>query len=335
LSAQAKYAGTDAGNALMGYGASNLIEEEAALIPDIVHSKAMRMLQGHKTNFLVKIGNTISRNHFYRTHRSDEYHKIVIDVYQGLKENRITQKQIDEMKREMTSELFSQMYECNFPKEDAIDTRGYSPLVTDKEYDLAKVADIQLFGKLRLGCDVAGEGSNYSTIVVRGDNGAKLIYREHNKDTMSFVGVILKYAADYGVVPKDIFIDKIGIGKGVFDRVQEQKGEIGGVNVGESPEDEEEFINLRAQAYWRLGNAVRSGFKIVGDFQDLLAIKYKIQSDKKIKIKSKDEMQKEGIESPDVADALMLTFTKKREFEEKPYKQAPYQPSSPLEGGEV
>ena len=40
----------------------------------------------------------------------------------------------------------------------------------------------------------------------------------------------------------------------------------------------------------------------------LQEIRYKIQSDRKIKIKSKDEMLKEGVQSPDVADALALTF---------------------------
>ena len=47
-----------------------------------------------------------------------------------------------------------------------------------------------------------------------------------------------------------------------------------------------------------------------GAFDELNAIRWKTQSDKKIKIKPKEEMREEGVESPDVADALMLTFFK-------------------------
>jgi len=43
-------------------------------------------------------------------------------------------------------------------------------------------------------------------------------------------------------------------------------------------------------------------------WQDLLDVKYKIQSDRRVKIKGKDEMLKDGVLSPDVADALSLTF---------------------------
>jgi hypothetical protein len=57
---------------------------------------------------------------------------------------------------------------------------------------------------------------------------------------------------------------------------------------------------------------VKHGNKLMGrgKFDELLAIRWKTQSDKKIKIKSKDEMRDDGIESPDVADAFMLTLSK-------------------------
>jgi hypothetical protein len=52
--------------------------------------------------------------------------------------------------------------------------------------------------------------------------------------------------------------------------------------------------------------------KIVGrgTLDEILHVRWKTQSDKKVKIKSKDEMRDDGIESPDVADAFMLTFAK-------------------------
>ena len=50
---------------------------------------------------------------------------------------------------------------------------------------------------------------------------------------------------------------------------------------------------------------------------DILDVKYKIQSDRKVKIKSKDEMLKDGVASPDIADALALTFYDQDNFSDR------------------
>ena len=311
VSAQAKYRSEDAGNALMGFGAPNLIEEEAALIPDPLHAKGMRMLGGHKDNFLVKIGNPFKRNHFLKSYRNPKYHKVLIDYKQGIKEGRITAEFIEEMK---DNPFFGILYECKFPPADTIDTLGYSSILSEADIERALVEENQLFGELRLGYDVAGGGSNYSVIVLRGDNGAQVLYRENNPDTMSFTGIILRKIKEYNINPENVFGDVVGIGKGVYDRLIEQMNGINGVNVGEKPENEEDFINLRAQAYWRMADWIKQGAKLVNhsSWNELLSIKYKIQSDRRMKIISKEDLLKQGIMSPDVADALMLTFTRER-----------------------
>src|SRR3972149_108422 len=42
------------GNALMGFGSPNIVEDEAALIDDDIHAKIMRMLGDSSNNFMVK-----------------------------------------------------------------------------------------------------------------------------------------------------------------------------------------------------------------------------------------------------------------------------------------
>jgi hypothetical protein len=75
----------------------------------------------------------------------------------------------------------------------------------------------------------------------------------------------------------------------------------------------ERYLNLRAQKYFEMAHWVRKGGKLAekGKWEEILEIRWKLQSDKKIKIKSKDDMRDDGVESPDVADALMLSFVKK------------------------
>ena len=48
-------------------------------------------------------------------------------------------------------------------------------------------------------------------------------------------------------------------------------------------------------------------------------MRYGIKSDGKIKVESKDEMEKRGLPSPDVADAFVLTFAEAGAAEGAPY----------------
>jgi hypothetical protein len=302
-------------DALMGFGAANVIVDESSLIDDIQMVGIMRMLGGHKDNFLFEIGNAMRRNHFFKTSLDPNYHHINIDCNQGIREGRITQEFIEEMRGKP---MFSQLYENKFPPQDAVDNSGYAPLYSDTELQNRIKPSIELFGELRMGCDVAGEGSNYSVITLRGKNGAKILYREHTPDTMAFVSIIVEKFRQYR--PDRIYLDKVGIGKPVYDRLCELPemyllGERGlenriliGVQAGEQADDKDNFFNKRAEMFWRQRDWLQTSYLEGNDWLDLLDVRYKIQSDKKVKIKSKDEMIKEGIYSPDVADSLSLTF---------------------------
>jgi|TARA_Y100000296_G_C5165828_1_gene254514 hypothetical protein len=301
-------------DALMGFGSQNIIIDESSLIDDVQYAGILRMLGGYKENFLMEVGNAMRRNHFYRSSRDEHYYRIKIDYRQGIKENRITQEFVDEMKRNTNPQVFGMLYECNFPDPTAIDDRGYSSLITENDLDNAYSDDIQLAGNTQLLVDVAGGGNNYSTIIRKAKNGAEILYHKRLSDTMTLVGLVTRYATDPNYVTDGIHIDEIGVGKGPTDRlkeIDEIKDIVVGVNNGAKSE-EEDFINIRAQSYWGAGDAIRSGFKLKRHrlWEELLVIKWKVQSDKKIKIMSKEEMLKDGIQSPDVADALALGWAK-------------------------
>jgi len=306
-------------DAIMGFGAKNIVLDESSLISDQQYAGVKRMLGGHKDNFLFEIGNPFRRNHFLRTWRDPNYHHILVDYKQGIKEGRITEEFIDEMRRE---KFFDIMYECKFPEEEAIDTKGYMSLVTEADLDRAYVEDIKIFGRLRMGVDVGGGGSGKSVICLRGTNGARIPYSERSSDTMSLVGETLKFKDMYGVKAEEIFVDAIGVGKGVSDRLNEHFAidfkKVNRVVWGSKPY-KEDFINSKAESFWGLKEWIRNG-KLVRHkgWEELLNIKYKIQSDKKVKIISKEDLIREGIPSPDHADALALTFSKPMSFTNKP-----------------
>jgi len=299
-------------DALMGFGAPNVIIDESSLIDDIQYVGILRMLGGHKDNFLFEIGNAMRRNHFFKTSLDPHYHRINIDCERGVNEGRITREFVEEMRGKP---MFSQLYQNVFPPQDAVDTGGYAPLYADTDIANKLTPAISIFGELRMGCDVAGEGSNQSVIVLRGKNAARILYKENTPDTMAFVSTIVKYVKENK--PYKVYVDKVGIGKPVFDRLLElpemydsKTGRclVIGVQGGTVADDPNNFINKRAEMFWRERDWMQTA-ELEGDsWDDLLNVRYKVQSDRKIKIKSKDEMMSDGIESPDVADSLSLTF---------------------------
>jgi len=297
---------------LMGFGAGQVIEDESALIPDVLQATVMRMLGGHKDNFLMKIGNPFNRNHFLRTWMSDRYYKIFIDYKRALSEGRFTPEFIDEMREES---MFDILYDCKFPDEGMIDEKGWIPLLTESEVERAFAnEEDQMFGTKRLGCDVAGGGRNYSVMVVRGFNLAKKIYKKNETDTMRFAGQVLETATELRVKDRDIFVDKVGIGRGAYDKLKSMKDWVVGINGGDSPVNDR-FFNLRAEMYWRAREWVLHGGKLLPDkdWVQLASVKYKVNPSGKLQIMSKEDMLRNGIDSPDVADSLAMTFARSEE----------------------
>lgn len=295
----------------LGFGAPNVIIDESAFVEDKEFSLVLRMLAGQKKIFLMKIGNPYFRNHFYKSYRDPDYRKISIDYEQGLREGRLNPEVVRKAREEAD---FSILYENKFPNEAAQDSKGYSSLVSEADLDRVYVDDEQFpfIGQGVLGFDVAGAGRNYSTIVYRAENAAKLIWREKTHDTMVIASKVVELSRKLGVGGASIAGDDVGIGKGVCDRITELLGVYPGVNVGSSAEDKDRFVNLRAELYWQAAEWIKAGRKLVGKgkFDEFLDVRWKTQSDKKVKIKTKEEMRDDGIESPDVADAFMLTFAK-------------------------
>jgi len=299
---------------LMGFGSPNVIEDESGLIGDTLQSTVMRMLGGSKDNFLIKIGNPFNRNHFLRTWESGKYYRIFIDYVRALEEGRYTKDYIEEMRQEA---MFGILYACLFPKEDPDDKSGWMQLLTPLTIERATANAMQIFGQFKLGNDVAGGGRNYSVSVLRGYNVAKKLYKKNEPDTMIFAGNVVGFMHQLRIRPQDVFTDCVGVGKGASDRIHETDNRTVAVNVGLPPTDKKRFFNLRAEAYWRLKEWIEHGGKLEADedWLQLTQIKYRVNAKGQIQIMPKETMLKlYGIDSPDVADGLSLTFVTKDEL---------------------
>lgn len=296
-------------DALTGFGVPNIVEDESALIPDNFQAMIIRMLGGHADNTLIKVGNPFYRNHFYKTSISEKYVQIFIDYHQAIIEGRYTQEFIDEAMDGMSKEQFAVLYDCKFPDADVLDQDGYYRLVTDEQILTAKER-IEMVGELRLGVDV-GEGGDENVAVLRSPNYARIVHRSKISDLMATTRVIIDLIKQYGVTPENVFVDATGIGAGVVSRLKEIGMNVSGIKWACKPRSDD-FANLKAENFMTLGEAIRNGLKLEpsDDWNELFVIKWKKDTQDRIKIKTKEEMRKEKIPSPNIADAFALTFNR-------------------------
>lgn len=117
--------------------------------------------------------------------------------------------------------------------------------------------------------------------------------------------------------PKEVNIDGTGLG-GIFVDMMRQNGyKCNDINFGGDAIDKVRFRNKRVEIYFKLSEAVKEGISIPNCQQlidDLIGIQYKDPSistkDERICLKSKEEMRKDGLASPNYADAAALTYAK-------------------------
>ena len=133
------------------------------------------------------------------------------------------------------------------------------------------------------------------------------------RDLMEVAGIV---ANEYDETasderPAEILVDSIGLGAGVVDRLREIGIPVRGVNVGETASGSH-YARLRDELWWRARQWFDSKEVVIPEDETLIGqlstVRYSYLSTGKIKVEGKEEMQKRGVDSPDEADAFILTF---------------------------
>lgn len=168
----------------------------------------------------------------------------------------------------------------------------------------------EMNGPLIIGCDPAEYGPDRTAIAFRR---GRVVYRlevHEKKGPMEVAGILASYWKEFQ--PDGMLIDKIGIGSGIVDRLKELNIPHIGVNSASKAEDSETYANKRAEMWYRMKAWIEDApCRLPNDAAmtaDLSAPKYKTSSNGRKLIESKDEMKARQIRSPDIADAIALTF---------------------------
>jgi phage terminase large subunit len=203
------------------------------------------------------------------------------------------------------SDVFRVRVLGEFPKAEA------ESFISIDEINSAMNRDVQVMPQWekKMGVDIARYGDDRTVFVIR--QMEKVLRKEVyvNQDLMIIAGYIIKVAKEENIMPENIFIDAIGMGAGVVDRLREQGWNVNAINTSLPADDREHYANLRAELAGYVKEWLQSGqLPKDDDFFEAANIKYKFTSKGQLQLESKEEMKKRGLPSPDVFDALALTF---------------------------
>ena len=286
------------------------VVDEASGVPEEIFETAQGAFTGPNVLFIMISNHTRLEGRFHdsQTAKSSGYQTLTFDSRESpIVDLSYVKGIIDDYGAD--SNQFRVRVRGLAPVSASVDERGYTQLFSDDDIQSAQV-HVEPFGEKRLGVDVAEAGDNFSAFVFRQANLARVHSKFQSSDTMVVTGKVCEYVRDLEVVDRNVFVDNLGVGKGVYDRLVEQSYQVNGVRASETADDSYQFANRRAQNAWRARQWIKSGGCLEPnvDWRQLLQIKYKVDSSGRIQLMTKDEMRKAGIQSPDVADSFFMTF---------------------------
>jgi hypothetical protein len=284
-----------------------LIFDEASGIPEAVYSAAAGSMSGHNC-VTILIGNpTRNSGFFFDTHNSLRSNWLT--MHESCVGNRLVSADFiaDTLHRwgEGSTEYRVKVL-GEFPVSES-DT-----LISADIVDGAMNRDVVLDTKegIVYGVDVARFGDDRSVICKRQGNVVLEVKSQRGLDLMGTTGwVAMEANMDR---PSEIMVDSIGLGSGVADRLRELKFNVRDVNVSETTAMNLKAYRLRDELWIMVKDWLTTRVcRLPKDDElrmELVSTRYKYHSTGKYKIEDKEEMKARIRKSPDLADALCLTF---------------------------
>jgi hypothetical protein len=169
-----------------------------------------------------------------------------------------------------------------------------------------------------LGVDPARMGPDRTAVCVRrlGPQGSKVLrfYVWKGLDTQETAAKVAGLVSGYSPCVRGVWVDEIGLGGGVLDRLRVllPKVDCRGFIASARSTLPERFRNKRAHAFWHLRDLLREGRISLpardGLREELLALRVNFAADGRTEIGPKDEMRTLLGRSPDLADAVAISF---------------------------
>ena len=304
--------GADNPDALRGTYADGVVLDEYAQIKPDVFDEIVRPMLLSRRGWALFTGTPKGQNQFYELYQYAQ--KVAAqgnaDWWCGLfpadETGVIAPQELEEIRRRTPPRLFRQEYLCDFTAdaEDVLISSSLAAQACARRYGGGEIA----YAPKIIGVDPARFGADRSVIFRRQGLQAFAPRVLHKTDNMTLAAVTAREIEQFR--PDAVFIDA-GCGGGVIDRLRSLGFAVTEINFGSAPLKAGQYANKRAemwgemQAWLQAGGALPASAELKAD---LCGVRYSFDAAGRMKLESKEELKARTGRSPDLADALALTF---------------------------
>ncbi len=301
--------GADNPDSLRGiYLDGAVLDEVADMKPDVWDQVVLPTL-ADRQGWALFIGTPKGVNRFSdlydQAQRDDDWFAALYDVYQT---GALPESEIDLASRSMPDNAFRQEYLCDFAAASentlialslAMDARGKHLIASAYEH-APKI----------LGVDVARQGGDKSVIIRRQ---GLATWAPITLDQLDSMAVASRVAQEIQLwQPDAVFVDGTGgYGAGVIDRLRQLGYQPIEVQFGAKANDPR-FLNKRAEMWWGMKEWIEAGGALPDSMElvrELAAPTYEFDRTRGVfKLEPKEGVKERIGKSPDIADALAVTF---------------------------
>lgn len=306
--ARVRVFGADNPDAMRGLRVDGVVIDEVAQIKAEVWNDIVQPALSDRKGWALFIGTPQGINLFselfYRARSLPDWHSALYTVYDT---ESLDPDEVARLKRDMAETSFAREYLCDFSAAGDDQLISLAEVMAAADRHLRE--DQYTFAPRVLGVDPARFGDDRSVIMAR--QGLKAsrpeVYR--GIDNMTLADRVAGYIERWK--PDAVFIDA-GNGGGVIDRLRQIGHRVIEVNFGGRP-NSPRFVNKRSEMWFDMRDWIAGG----GAIPDIMELKqelatptYRFDVADRIVLESKDDIRKRlpSAGSPDVADALALTF---------------------------
>ena len=301
--------GGDNPDAMRGLRLDGIVMDEVAQLKNELWTDIVQPALSDRLGWSIFIGTPSGINLFselyYKAIEEDGWTAARFTVFDtdSLHPNEVTR-----LKRDMSETSFAREYLCDFS------AQGDDQLIAlaDTE-DAAKrtyQSDHVKLSPVVLGIDPARFGDDRSVVFKRQGRQAfePVVYR--GIDNMELAARVANLIEEHD--PDAVFCDA-GAGSGVIDRLRQLSYDVIEIPFGGKATKPDQYINRRSEMWWLMKQWIEEGGAIPNDIalkQELATPIYWYDNVGRRVLESKDQIKKrlQGAGSPDLADALALTF---------------------------
>ena len=301
--------GGDNPDALRGMRLDGCVIDEVAQIKNELWSDIVQPALSDRLGWSLFIGTPQGINLF-----SELYYKAIDESdwtaarYTVFDTDSLHPDEVTRLKRDMSETSFAREYLCDFS------AQGDDQLIAladteDAAKRIYQADHVRLF-PIILGIDPARFGDDRSVVFRRQGKQAfkPVVYR--GIDNMELASRVANLIEEHK--PDAVFCDA-GAGSGVIDRLRQLSYDVIEIPFGGKAMKPDQYINRRTEMWWLMKQWIEEGGAIPNDValkQELATPIYWYDNVGRRVLEGKDQIKKrlQGAGSPDLADALALTF---------------------------